>query len=1224
MAGQRLEPRAVAGSADHDVRRAGSTVGEAGIGTVEPFNAGLHDDPAGFHRADEAVVDGDSDALGRLPAEGAKLRARVATPAQVPEGDPLQRAQVGVLDAQRQVPGGEADRVHRDAAIPQRRDVHARARRQPQHRRVAAGQVIHQVDARVTRAHHEHVAARHIGDIPELPGMEERAGKSGCPGPAGHDRLSIWPDGDHHVRGGDARAAQVKLPPRIGPVDAAHDRAEPDAQAGRVLLQIGDVVIAGGERPVAAGDAHAGLMREHPVRVQLKMIVPRSPCRGHRVGLLDDQRIYTGTAYRPGCRQPCGPRADHRHALVHGASLQPGGTAVKAGGRSGCEDERSSIAFLSRRWPFRFACIAGSMSSGFRWEGSMRIGAAVTSLLLRVCSVPLASATGMSGTYRTGGYEGDRMPEKGERFRQRRWTSTGTIIASAVTLISALGLVGGAAPGVALATGPAASRPQAPASSCHLAHGIKHVVQLGFDNVHFFRDNPNVPSDLQMMPNLLNFFEGNGTFLSNDHTPLIAHTGDDLLTTATGLYGDRQGMPVSNGYRAYNTDGTTDPAGSFAYWTDPIFDTAAHPNPGHDTNPSMVYSPAPPATTSAPPVPDTVTPAPWVPFTRAGCDVGEVATANQELENTAVDIPKVFGTNSPEAQQLAADPDSFKDAETADYVGIGVHCGRGNAICASAQAVKFGQTTATASAVPDVLPDEPGGYAGFQALFGHRYVAPQLGAGTPSLTHHGFPVTNAAGNLVDENGNELDGAFLTAHPGFPGFGEINASQTLAYMADMLESGVPVVNGYLSDIHGNEDIPGLSACAKAPAALGSGSACYVAQAQYYNTAFGTFFRRLAADGITPHNTLFVLSSDEGDHEAGANVGRAIQPTPANCDGATVSGTTVTPDVPCTYPAGSFGELDGNITGLLATQEHDTTPFSLESDTAPEFYVTGQPGPDAPQVRTLEHDVAGLTAANPYTGTTQPIANYLADPAAEAIVHMVNADPARTPTLAMFARPDYFLTSGSATCSGSCVQQNTGFAWDHGDYAAEIDTNYIGMVGPGVRQLGLDGSPPGAGPSSAGPDSGQITVPDENTTGPWTDETDIRPTLMYLTGLRDDYEHDGRVITQILGHRNSALSAPGVTRLGECYKQLNSSVGKLGTDTLIAATRAIESTSPGDATYLRVDHELRNLEVARDWLASRIKGELEAAAFQDARVRDVVPQILGCQQIIRRAHRLARSS
>src|SRR5260370_22032925 len=150
---------------------------------------------------------------------------------------------------------------------------------------------------------------------------------------------------------------------------------------------------------------------------------------------------------------------------------------------------------------------------------------------------------------------------------------------------------------------------------------------------------------------------------------------------------------------------------------------------------------------------------------------------------------------------------------------------------------------------------------------------------------------------------------------------------------MVEWGVPVVKGYIADIHGNENITGVSACKGAPTALGSGTACYIAQAQYYNQAFGTFFQRLAADGITPANTEFVLSSDEGDHEAGANVGRAIQPTPANCDGATVSGNTVTPDVLCTYPAGSFGELAGNMKGLLATQKADTTPFTLEHDTAP---------------------------------------------------------------------------------------------------------------------------------------------------------------------------------------------------------------------------------------------------------------------------------------------------
>jgi hypothetical protein len=355
-----------------------------------------------------------------------------------------------------------------------------------------------------------------------------------------------------------------------------------------------------------------------------------------------------------------------------------------------------------------------------------------------------------------------------------------------------------------------------------------------------------------------------------------------------------------------------------------------------------------------------------------------------------------------------------------------------------------------------------------------------------------------------------------------------------------------------------------------------------------------------------------------------VGRAVQPTPANCDGATVSGDTVTPDVECTYPAGTFGELDGNLTGLLATQTGNTTAFGLEADTAPEFYLNGNPGPDTPAVRTFEHDVASLTAANPYTGTTQKIDNYLADPTEEAILHFVNADPARTPTLAMFAKPDYYLDTGPATCSGSCVTQDTGYAWDHGDYAAEINTNYVAFVGPGVRHLGLDGPAANQGTTSSGPDSGQITVADDHFPGPWADETDIRPTIMYLTGLRDDYEHDGRVITQILSQPNQALSAPGVTGLGECYKQLNSSVGDFAAYTLQADTNAINSSSPGDQVYLRTDQALRGLEVARDRLAGQIKGELEAAAFGDQPVANAGAQAQACQLLIHAAQHLATAT
>src|SRR5215475_7875407 len=155
-----------------------------------------------------------------------------------------------------------------------------------------------------------------------------------------------------------------------------------------------------------------------------------------------------------------------------------------------------------------------------------------------------------------------RLQQRGGGARLRRLTA-----ASASTALVG-GLCAFGVSQLAASASTAASR-ASQANSCHLGNGIKHVVQIGFDNLHFFRDNPNVPSDLELMPNLLNFIENNGTMLSNNHTQLFAHTADDLLTTATGLYGDRHGTGMgNNSYLSYIPDGTTDPATSFTYWTD--------------------------------------------------------------------------------------------------------------------------------------------------------------------------------------------------------------------------------------------------------------------------------------------------------------------------------------------------------------------------------------------------------------------------------------------------------------------------------------------------------------------------------------------------------------------------------------------------------------------------------------------------------------------------------
>jgi hypothetical protein len=631
---------------------------------------------------------------------------------------------------------------------------------------------------------------------------------------------------------------------------------------------------------------------------------------------------------------------------------------------------------------------------------------------------------------------------------------------------------------------------------------IKHVIYVQFDNTHFTRDNPNVPSDLEQMPNLLNFLEGNGVVMTNHHTPLISHTATDILTSFTGLYGDRMGVPVANSFRYFNPNGTSNLGVSFAYWTDPIFDpTTSTPT---DTKFNMI-------------TPDGKnTPAPWVPYTRAGCNVGQVATANTVLENIATDIPTVFGPGSPQAQEVASNPGQA----FADFVGVGVHCALGNALCSVAN-----------GGASDLLPDEPGGYSGYKALFGHKYVAPQLSAG---------PLTDLNGNVIKDT---------TGHIGFPGFDGMAATVSLSYVAAMQEKGIPITYAYISDAH--------DAHPNGPA-YGPGQAGYVAALKAYDTAFKKFFQRLESDGINKSNSLFVFTSDEGDHFAGG------EPSPAGCNGVTI---------PCTYS--KIGEVNANYAGLLATEQGITTPFKVHSDSAPTVYITGNPARDAAVTRTFERATSKLTAVSPITGNTDTITKFLADPVEMKALHMITADPARTPTFTLFADPNYFLFAGAPACTDTapCVTENPGFAWNHGDVQPEIVTTWLGMVGPGIEHRGVDRKT-------------------------WSDHTDIRPTLMVLLGLKDDYSHDGRALTEELAGwaRPSATRKGSFTQVARIYKQLDAAVGQFGLTTLSASTRAIESGNASeDGTYTELENNLAALTNDRNVLAAQMIGLLEGAEF-----------------------------
>jgi hypothetical protein len=676
----------------------------------------------------------------------------------------------------------------------------------------------------------------------------------------------------------------------------------------------------------------------------------------------------------------------------------------------------------------------------------------------------------------------------------------------ALAMAAGLG-IGGASVSPVMAAGHVAGDSAAHTSNCRISsqnRDLKHVIYLQFDNVHLTRDNPNVPSDLEQMPHLQNFLTSNGVLDDNHHTPLIAHTGNDILTSLTGLYGDRHGQPVSNSYRYFNPDGTSNSASSFAYWTDGVADTSV-PTPT-DTTPTMV-------------TPDGKnTPAPWVPYTRAGCDVGAVSAANTILENTTVDINKVFGAASPEAAEAKANPARAQ----ADFVGIGVHCAQTSALCSSAGT----------AAHPDLLPDEPGGYAGYQGLFGAKSVDPAIAGAAAVNATDGTPITDPQGN-----------------PGFPGFDGMSAANSLGYVAQMQEAGVPVTYAYISDAHDRHVAP--------TGTYGPGETGYVAQLKSYDDAFGSFFTRLAHDGITTANTMFVVTSDENDHFVGG------VPSPANCDGVTI---------PCTYA--QIGEVNANSAGLLATQQGVTTPFKVHADSAPNFYLTGNPAQTAASTRAFEQAWSKVTAVNPITGNTDTVNSYLADQTEMKILHMVTGDPQRTPTVTSFADPNYFVYAGASNCASPCVALGPGFAWNHGDFASDINTTWLGLAGPGVKKLGRSGAV-------------------------WSDHADIRPTMLSLLGLHDDYRSDGRVLTEFLTQRSLPESlrenAPEYQRLAAAYKQLEAGVGSFAAATLRFSQKGVSSSSAGDATYLADEAQLAALGSARDALAGTIAGVLDQAAF-----------------------------
>jgi hypothetical protein len=765
----------------------------------------------------------------------------------------------------------------------------------------------------------------------------------------------------------------------------------------------------------------------------------------------------------------------------------------------------------------------------------------------------------------------------------------------------------------------ATPRTRAAAGACVLSPAnpaIQHVVFVMFDNAHFYRDaardgSTNVASDLEQMPHLLNFITGNGTLLTNHHTPLIAHTSDDIITSETGVYPARHGVATSANSYFYYKNGSPKRQSGFTYWTDL---TSGSGDPSGDGQYNLLSAP------------NTNAPAPWVPYTRAGCDFGAVAMADMEVENTGSDLSTIFGAGSPQT----TDPNAF-----ANYEGVAIHCSQadsaGSGLCASAN-----------GGYADNLPSEPNTdgtpapqntnpattspyYTGYNALFGSKYVQQSFQAlaytqyittdtGVPGGSG---PVTITG--MTDINGNPIVDDFPTGtlHPGFPGF-SIRPEYALGYAADMLDAAVPVVYAYINTPHRQAQTnPYGYGFPTDCCDYGPGEAHYVQQLQQYDNAFNLFFSNLASHGIDKSNTLFVFSADEEDHVV------ATQPQPAGCNGVTLGGSlaagtlSVGTGTACTYPtvpgqntshsSEGVGELQTNYNGLLQGEQGttisscastDNTPGSatVNADDAPDIYLAGQPGDSDACARAFEQATAALTLTNPISVSlgapaTDTIAQDMANPAEFKLLHMVTADPLRTPSYTAFMQPDYFVQFGStcpypgSTPDTNCTQLTPGFAWNHGDVQPQITTDWLGFVGPGVANRGLLGNDPS-----------HLGAP---TFAPFTDHVDIRPTILASLGLGDDYQSDGRVLSEILSKPNSAENVTYLF-LAQIYKQCYAPLGVLDQTTLQQATAALSDRSAGDPLFTNFETNAAALATARDATASQMEALLANAAFNNTRI------------------------
>ena len=352
--------------------------------------------------------------------------------------------------------------------------------------------------------------------------------------------------------------------------------------------------------------------------------------------------------------------------------------------------------------------------------------------------------------------------------------------------------------------------------------------------------------------------------------------------------------------------------------------------------------------------------------------------------------------------------------------------------------------------------------------------------------------------------------------------------------------MPVTFAYISDAHDNHGNSG-----NIHVAYGPGEAGYVQQLRDYDQAFGDFFARLASDGITKANTLFVVHRRGGRPLRRHRAGRAVRRRHHG--------------VHIRERPRDRGQRRYQADRRDATTQITARPPRPTSASTPTWRrtctSTATRLADSPTARDLEKAMSDMAVTNPLSGeNAAPIRGDGRPGGGEAPPHGHGRPGPDTDVHAVRTRrlfPQRVLDDAVRLLNdlSNCVFLPT---------RPRARTRSRGTTAASSPRSG----PPGS--DSSGPGSRTTPV----STGAWSDHTDFRPTILSLLGLHDSYVSDGRVMTEVIDPKAVAQALKDnqgtLEALGQAWKQVNAPFGDFARDTLIASTAALASDSTGDAT------------------------------------------------------------